>query len=105
MHTLCCQIQIDRLGTLTEDRVITLCRNLSEQIPNVTFESGDDNGRYVNLFIDADDAADAWSLITTSLLLIESSELRCAQLRLLRLQGGMAGTTTFCFIISTKHRR
>ncbi len=68
MHTLCCQIQIDRLGTLTEDRIIDLCRNLSDHMPNVTFESGDDDGRYVNLFVDSDDAADAWSLITTSLL-------------------------------------
>ncbi len=68
MHTLCCHIQIDRLWTLTEDRIIGLCRNLSDKMPNVTFASGDDNGRYVNLFIDSDDAADAWSLIRTSLL-------------------------------------
>ncbi len=68
MYTLCCQIQIDRLETLTEDRIVCLCHNLSDKMRSITFETGDDNGRYVNLFIDSDDAADAWSLIRTSLL-------------------------------------
>jgi len=68
MHTVCCQIQIDRLPTLTEEGVIRACRRLSESRPSVRFESGEDNGRYINLFIESDDAVAACDLINTALL-------------------------------------
>lgn len=68
MHTICCQIQIDRLTTLTEERINDLVRNISNQTPNVSFESGGDHGRYINLFVVSDDAVAAWDAINTSLL-------------------------------------
>jgi len=68
MHTLCCQIQIDRLVTITEAQVNEFCLALVAQIPKVTFESGEDDGRYVNLFADSDDAVAIWNSIETILL-------------------------------------
>ncbi|XZE36713.1 hypothetical protein SH501x_002297 [Pirellulaceae bacterium SH501] len=68
MNTLCCQIQIDRLATITEERVNDICRALAARNPNINFESGEDDGRYVNLFVESYDAVAAWDLIETTIL-------------------------------------
>jgi hypothetical protein len=68
MHTLCCQIQIDRLVTITEAQVNEFYLALAAQIPKVTFESGEDDGRYVNLFVESDNAVAIWNSIETILL-------------------------------------
>ena len=68
MHTLCCQFQIDRLVMITEAQVNEICLALAAQIPKVTFESGEDDGRYVNLFVDSVDAVAIWNSIETILL-------------------------------------
>ena len=80
MHTLCCQIQIDRLATLTEDRIHDLCRNLCDRIPHATHESGEDDGRYINLFVDSDDAFEVWRAIQASFLSdeITGNDIRAA---------------------------
>jgi len=59
---------MDRLETLTEECINDLIQTLSSQILNVTSESGDDNGRYINLFVESDDAVGAWDAMKTSLL-------------------------------------
>lgn len=68
MRTICCQIQIDRLRTITEDRITEICRNLSAQIVNLKYESGDDDGRYVNILVDTEDAGAVWRALQVSFL-------------------------------------
>ncbi len=80
MRTLCCQIQIDRLLTITEERITEICRKLSDRIGNLTYESGDDDGRYVNLLVDTEDAVTVWDAIQASFLSckIIGQEIRAA---------------------------
>jgi hypothetical protein len=53
--------------TITDAQVNEFCLVLAAQIPKVTFESGEDDGRYVNLFVDSDDAVALWNSIDTIL--------------------------------------
>lgn len=83
MTIFCCQIQIDRLSKLTERDIIEICARMdSGWSESVSYESGDDDGRYINLFIRTSDRTATWDRICAHLLGSEDpgAELRDAMI-------------------------
>jgi len=79
MTIICCQIQIDRLSSMTEKDITDICAKLKDGWPeSISYEAGDDGGRYVNLILTTSDGAKTWNRIHSQMI---ESELPGGELR------------------------
>ncbi|MGB2500733.1 MAG: hypothetical protein ACPIA2_13610 [Mariniblastus sp.] len=63
-RTFCCQIQLDRLTFMTEDDVMQICAKIADAWDeDVEIQTGNDNGKYVNLLVESNDSQSTWERI------------------------------------------
>ncbi len=68
---------------MTEKDITDICAKLNDGWPeSISFETGDDDGRYVNLFLTTSDRAETWNRIRSQMIETELSggELRNAMI-------------------------
>ncbi len=83
MTIVCCQIQIDRLSFMTEKDITDICAKLKDGWPeSISYEAGDGDGRYVNLFLTTLNREETWDRIRTQLIesKLPGGELRDAMI-------------------------
>ncbi|TWU59546.1 hypothetical protein V7x_55620 [Crateriforma conspicua] len=83
MTIICCQVQIDRLSFMTEKDVTDICVKLETGWPeSISHEAGDDDGRYVNLFLTTSNRAETWGRIRSQMIesKLPGGELRNAMI-------------------------
>ncbi len=74
MTVVVCQFQIDRLSSMSEEEITDICVKLKGSWPeSISYETGDDDGRYVNLFLTTTDRTETWSRIRLQLIESELS--------------------------------
>ncbi|QDV87342.1 hypothetical protein [Planctomycetes bacterium TBK1r] len=83
MTIICCQIQIDRLSFMTEKDITDICGKIEGSWPEtISYESGNDDGRYVNLFATTSDRVMTWDRIRAQMIesKLPGGELRDAMI-------------------------
>jgi hypothetical protein len=83
MTIICCQIQIARLSFMTEKDITDICAKLKDSWPeSISYETGEDDGRYVNLILTTPDRTETWNRIRSKLIdsKLPGGELRDAMI-------------------------